>query len=170
MAGCSSGQAPDTTQRHVPRIDHRYLEDLAVGDTFSSPEYEITADQIIAYAQEFDPQPFYTDPVAAKDTFFAGLAASGWHTASVTMKLIVASAPFAHGIIGAGGELSWPAPTRPGEILNVDSEILKITPSGSKPQGLVQIESVTLNHDGETRQRLTANLVVPRRRDDAAQK
>lgn len=141
----------------------RYLEDLAVGDTFTSSTYEITADEIIAFASQFDPQPFHTDEIAAQDTFFAGLAASGWHTASLTMKLMVASFPVAHGIVGAGGEIAWPSATRPGDVLHVDSTVLKITPSRSRPQGMVQVESLTKNQHDEIRQRLVANQVVPRR-------
>lgn len=141
----------------------RYLEDLAVGDTFTSSTYEITADEIIAFASQFDPQPFHTDEIVAQDTFFAGLAASGWHTASLTMKLMVASLPVAHGIVGAGGEIAWPSATRPGDVLHVDSTVLKITPSRSRPQGIVQVESLTKNQHGEIRQRLVANQVVPRR-------
>lgn len=141
----------------------RYLEDLAVGDTFTSSTYEITADEIIAFARQFDPQPFHTDEIAAQDTFFAGLAASGWHTASLTMKLMVASLPVAHGIVGAGGEIAWPSATRPGDVLHVDSTVLKITPSRSRPQGMVQVESLTKNQHDEIRQRLVANQVVPRR-------
>lgn len=141
----------------------RYLEDLTVGDTFTSPSHELAAEQIIDYAKAFDPQPFHTDADAAQDTFFAGLAASGWHTASITMKLLVESLPVAHGIIGAGGEIWWPAPTRPGDILHVESTIAEITPSRSKPQGMMQVEALTKTQDGEVRQRLVANLVVPRR-------
>lgn len=140
-----------------------YLEDLSVGDTYTSPTHTLTTEEIIEYATRFDPQPFHTDEQAAEDTFFAGLAASGWHTASLTMKLVVVSVPFAHGIIGAGGELNWPAPTRPGETLHVESTITKITPSRSKPQGLVELESLTKNQDGEPRQHMVARLVVPSR-------
>jgi acyl dehydratase len=88
-----------------------YLDDLAIGDTFCSGELRIEASEIIAFARQFDPQPFHVDAEAAKDTFFEGLAASGWHTMALTMRLIVESVPFANGIIGAGGEVTWPRPT-----------------------------------------------------------
>lgn len=129
-----------------------YLEDIAVGDTYISSEHLVDADQIIAYAREFDPQPFHLDEEAAKDTFFQGLAASGWHTMSITMRLLVKSVPFAKGIIGAGGEISWPQPTRPGDILHVESTITEIKPSRSRPgQGLVTVESRTLSQTGDLR-------------------
>ena len=90
-----------------------YLDDLTVGQIFVSPTHEIDAAQIEAFAQQFDPQPFHLDAEAAKATFFSGLAASGWHVAAITMKLLVSGgAPIAGGIVGAGGEISWPKPTR----------------------------------------------------------
>ena len=122
------------------------------------------AKQIIAYAQQFDPQSFHLDEEAAKDSFFQGLAASGWHTMSITMKLLVQSLPFAKGVIGAGGEIAWPRPTRPGDILRVRSTIREIRPSRSRPdRGMVQTRSLTLNQEGEVLQELTANLLVFRK-------
>lgn len=121
-----------------------YLEDLAVGDIYTSSTHELTTEEIIEYATQFDPQPFHTDEEAAGDTFFAGLTASGWHTASLTMKLVVTSVPFAQGIIGAGGEIKRPAPTRPGETMtHVESKIATITASRSKQPGLIELESLT---------------------------
>jgi len=141
-----------------------YLDDLSAGDEFRSGEHRIDADQIKTYARQFDPQSFHVDEDAARDTFFGGLAASGWHTASITMKLLVDSLPFAHGVIGAGGEIRWPRPTRPGDVLSVRSTVLEITPSRSKPnQALVKLESLTVNQDGEVCQRLVANLLAFRR-------
>ena len=139
-----------------------YLEDLSVGDRFQSGEYALDAAQIKAFASQFDPQPFHTDEEAAKTTFFGGLAASGWHTAALTMKLMVESGiPLAEGIIGSGGELQWPKPTRPGDVLHVVSEVLDITPSRSKPgRAMVTMRCRTLNQRGEVLQYFTPKLVV----------
>src|ERR1700758_758496 len=104
-----------------------YLEDFTVGRRFTSAAHTLDAQQIKAFARQYDPQPFHLDEETAKDTFFAGLAASGWHVAAITMKLLVAGgAPIAGGIIGAGGEIAWPAPTRPGDVLHVESEVMEI--------------------------------------------
>jgi acyl dehydratase len=111
-----------------------YLDDLFVGQRFTSRTHVIDEAQIKAFAREFDPQPFHLDADTAKGTLFAGLVASGWHTASITMKLMVESGlPLAGGIIGVGGELAWPKPTRPGDTLHVESEVVEITPSRSRP-------------------------------------
>ncbi|RII76800.1 MaoC family dehydratase [Pseudomonas monteilii] len=137
-----------------------YLEDLAVGDVFLSDHYTLTAEQIIRYAQEFDPQPFHTDPDAARDTFFQGLAASGWQTAGITMRLLVASLPLARGIIGAGAEMAWPQATRPGDVLRVTSKILSISPSRSKPdRGIVVAECITSNQKNEVLQRMVTKIL-----------
>lgn len=142
-----------------------YLEDLHAGQTFVSGSHELHEEQIKAFASAFDPQPFHLDHEAAKDTLFGGLAASGWHTAAITMRLNVESGlPLAHGIIGAGGEIQWPAPTRPGDILHVESEVKEIVPSRSRPdRGIATIVSRTLNQRGDVLQILTAKLVVYRR-------
>src|SRR5471032_3598418 len=109
-----------------------YLEDFTVGQRFTSTTHAIDADQIKAFAARFDPQPFHTDEAAAQASFFHGLAASGWHTASITMSLLVRSGmPIAGGLIGAGGEIIWPRPTRPGDVLQATSEVLAVTPSRS---------------------------------------
>ena len=145
--------------------DRLYLDDLYVGQRFTSASHAIDAAQIKAFAAQFDPQPFHTDETTAKDTFFKGLAASGWHTAAVTMRLNVETGlPLTGGIIGAGGEINWPAPTRPGDTLHVESEVVEITPSRSKPdRGIAVILSRTVNQRGEVVQMLKAKLVVPRR-------
>ena len=145
--------------------DRLFLDDLAVGQKFVSGRHALTADEITAFAASFDPQPFHLDDDAARSTLFAGLAASGWHTAAVTMRLLVGGgAPLAGGIIGAGGEIEWPRPTRPGDVLQVESEVLDIVPSRSKPdRGMVRLRSETRNQNGETVQVLTARLIVPRR-------
>jgi acyl dehydratase len=142
-----------------------YLEDLSVGQTFTSGTRVIDADEIKRFAAEYDPQPFHTDEAAAKTSFFGGLAASGWHTAAVTMRLLVdGGAPVAGGVIGAGGEIAWPKPTRPGDVLRVESEIVEIKPSQSRPdRGIVTFQSKTRNQDGEILQILTAKLIVFRR-------
>jgi acyl dehydratase len=142
-----------------------YLEDLTVGDRFQSDGHELDAEQIKAFAVLFDPQPFHTDEEAAKSTFFGGLAASGWHTASITMRLLVQSGiPLANGIIGSGGQISWPQPTRPGDVLRVESEVMEITPSRSKPdRGMVQMRCETRNQRGEVLQHFLPKLVVMRR-------
>ncbi len=142
-----------------------YLDDLKVGQRFVSGAHVLDAAQIKAFAAQFDPQPFHLDEAAAKDSLFGGLAASGWHTAAITMKLLVeGGAPLAGGVIGAGGELNWPRPTRPGDTLHVESEIVAITPSRSRPdRGMVTVRSETLNQRGEVAQAMTSKLVVPRR-------
>lgn len=142
-----------------------FLDDLVVGQRFQSGTYALTEDQMIAFATEYDPQPFHLDKEAASATLFKGLAASGWHTAAITMRLLNGGgAPLAGGIIGAGGQIEWPRPTRPGDVLQVFSEILEIIPSRSKPQqGLVVLRAETKNQKDETLQVLTAKLIVPRR-------
>lgn len=142
-----------------------YLDDLRPGQRFSSATHALDAAQIKAFAAQFDPQAFHLDDEAARASLFGGLAASGWHTAAITMRLIVCGGvPLAGGVVGAGGELSWPRPTRPGDVLQVESEIIEITPSRSKPdRGMVTIRCETRNQRGEVVQVLTAKLVVPRR-------
>jgi len=141
-----------------------HLDDIAPGDEFLSSEYLVDAGQIVDFARQFDPQPFHLDEAAAKNSFFRGLAASGWHTGAITMKLLVESLPFAQGVIGAGGEISWPRPTRPGDVLHVKSTVIDVAASRSKPnQGIVTVESLTLNQDGEVCQRLVAKLLAFRK-------
>jgi acyl dehydratase len=145
--------------------DPLYLEDLAAGQRFTSGAHVVDAAEIKAYARQFDPQPFHLDEGTAKATFFGELVASGWHTASMTMKLLVDNGlPIAGGIIGAGGEVAWPAPTRPGDTLTVVSEILEVTPSRSRPdRGMVRVRCETRNQHGEAVQVMTAKLIAPRR-------
>jgi acyl dehydratase len=143
-----------------------YLEDLAVGQKFGSGTAVVERESIKSFAGEFDPQPFHLDEAAASASMFGGLAASGWHTAALTMRLIV-DGDFkpANGIIGAGiEELRWPRPVRPGDLLRVESEILEIRPSRSRPEiGLVKVRNTTLNQNGEPVQIFVANMLVPRR-------
>src|SRR5262245_16888182 len=142
-----------------------YLDDLHVGQRFASGTHRIDEAQIRAFAEQFDPQPFHLDAEAAKATLFAGLAASGWHTAAISMRLLVESGlPIAGGLIGAGGEIAWPRPTRPGAVLHVESEILELRPSRSRPdRGVATVRSETRNQSGEVVQVLVAKLIVPRR-------
>ncbi|MDR1228787.1 MAG: MaoC family dehydratase [Azoarcus sp.] len=141
-----------------------YLDDVAVGDRYVSQEYPLDTAGIKSFARDFDPQPFHLDEAAAEESFFGGLAASGWHTAAITMRLMVESVPFADGLIGAGVELSWPRPTRPGDALHVVSEITAVAPSKSKPdRGIVTLQSDTYNQRGEPVQRLVSRLLLFRR-------
>jgi acyl dehydratase len=145
--------------------DRLYLEDLHVGRRFMSGTYVIDEARIKEFAAEFDPQPFHLDNTAAQTSVFKGLAASGWHTAAIAMRLLVTGGlPIANGIIGFGGEIAWPKPTRPGDILHLESEIVEITASRSKPnQGTVTIQSTMRNQNGEAVYLLTAKLLVFRR-------
>lgn len=143
-----------------------YLEDLAVGQRFSTGSVTVDAEAIKAFAGAYDLQPFHLDEERARDTVFGGLAASGWHTAALSMRLLTENGtPFAGGIVGAGGEITWPRPTRPGDTLTVDIEVVEISPSKSRPdRGIVTVRNHTLNQTGEVVQILVAKLVVPRRR------
>lgn len=142
-----------------------YLEDFAPGQRFGgNTRIRIDERQVKSFASEFDPQPFHLDEGAASASIFRGLAASGWHTAAVTMRLLVDSEfQPAGGIVGAGfDELRWPRPVRPGDELRVESEVLEVRPSKSRPeQGLIKVRTNTLNQDGEVVQTSVGNLVVP---------
>jgi acyl dehydratase len=144
----------------------RYLEDFAIGQTFRSGRQLIDKERIKTFGAEFDPQPFHIDEEAARGTIFGGLAASGWHTAAVTMRLLVDSdiKPVG-GIVGAGfEEFRWTRPVRPGDELRVESEILEIRPSKSRTdQGLIKVRTTTLNQNDEAVQVTVGSLVVPRR-------
>ena len=147
-------------------MTRRYLEDFAVGQTFGSGRLRVEKERIKSFAAEFDPQPFHLDEAAARDSLFRGLAASGWHTAALTMRLLVESElKPAGGIVGAGfDEFRWPRPVRPGDELHLESKVLEVRPSKSRPdQGLVKLRTTTLNQDGEAVQISVGNLVVPRR-------
>ena len=145
-----------------------YLEDLHVGQRFSSGTHALDEDQVIAFASQFDPQPFHLDAAAAGAMFFGGLVASGWHTAAITMRLLVlGGVPIARGLIGVGAELSWPRPTRPGDVLRVESEVVEISPSRTRPdRGMVKVRSETRNQRDEVVQVLEARMMVPRRPSD----
>jgi acyl dehydratase len=142
------------------------LEDLAAGQVYRSASAVIDQAAITAFAAAWDPQPFHLDATAAAASLFGGLAASGWHTACHSMRLFVdGPLRIRGGLVGAGIELlRWPIPTRPGDVLRVETEILSVRPSASRPdRGLVRIRNVTLNQRGEVAQEMIATLVVPRR-------
>jgi len=142
-----------------------YFEDLPVGRRMTTGSLVVDAAAIKDFAARFDPQPFHLDEVAAEKTFFGGLVASGWHTAALTMRLLVTSGlPIAGGVIGAGGEVEWPRPTCPGDELTVICEVIDAKPSRSRPErGMVTVRTETRNQKGEVVQVMTARLVVPRR-------
>jgi acyl dehydratase len=131
----------------------------------TSGTFALDEAQVIAFARQFDPQPFHLDPRAAKGTFFGQLVASGWHTAAITMRLMVEGGlPVSGGIVGAGGEISWPRPTLPNSILHVVSEVLEVKPSRSRPdRGMVTVRAETRTQDDEVVQLLTTRVIVPRR-------
>ena len=144
----------------------RYLEDFAIGQTYGSGALRVSKEQIRRFAAEFDPQPFHVDEAAVRDTFFTGLAASGWHTAALTMRLLVDSEwKPAGGLIGAGvEELRWPKPVRPGDELRLQSEVIDARVSKSRPgHGVVKVRITTVNQNDEPVQTFIANLIVPRR-------
>jgi len=146
---------------------HLYLDDLSPGQRYSgTTRIRIEAERIKTFAAEFDPQPFHLDEDAASASIFRGLAASGWHTAALTMRLLVDSEfKLAGGLIGAGfDELRWPLPVRPGDELRLEIEVLDVRPSKSRPeQGMVKLRMSTLNQNQEIVQISVGNLVVPRR-------
>ena len=148
-------------------MSQRYFEDLKAGDRFKSGTYKVTEEQIVSFAREFDPQPFHLDPAVARQPMFKGLIASGWHTAAITMRLFVQTLNFAEGAIGLGvDELRWPNAVRPGDVLQVETEIVDLRESRSKPShGIVRIRNVTANQRGEVVQTMFASALVLRRKD-----
>jgi acyl dehydratase len=148
-----------------PTKELLYMQDLQVGRRFTSGTHALDEDQITSFAREFDPQPFHLDPVAAKETPFGGLAASGWHTAAITMRLQVAGGlPIAGGLLGLSGEFAWPTAARPSDALHVESEVVGNVPSRSgRPRGVVTVRSETKNQRGEVVQTMTVKLLVPGR-------
>ena len=125
-------------------MNEKYLEDFAAGQIYGSGHITVEEDRIKTFAAEFDPQPFHLDEDSARRSIFGGLAASGWHTAALTMRLLVESdfKP-AGGIIGEGfDEFRWPRPVRPVDQLHVESVVLDVRPSKSRPhQGLVKVRT-----------------------------
>lgn len=144
-----------------------YYEDLTPGRVFETASHTLSEDEIIAFASQFDPQPFHTDPEAAKTSFFDGLAASGWHTSSLTMRLITASElkHVANGLIGMGiKDMRWPRPTRAGDTLRAKVEVLGQKPSASQPGfGVVQLRWTALNQHDDIAMQLETAIWVARR-------
>jgi acyl dehydratase len=142
-----------------------FLDGLSVGQRFTSASHAVTEGEMLAFARQFDPQPFHLDAEAAKATLFGGLAASGWYTAAITMRLNVEGGlPIAGGLIGAGGEIAWPKPLRAGDVIHVESEVKDVAPSRSRAdRGIVTFESRTINQNGEVVQVVKPKLVVFRR-------
>jgi acyl dehydratase len=146
-------------------MSQHYFEDLKAGDRFKSATYQVSEEQLISFAREFDPQPFHLDAAVADQTMFKGLIASGWHTAAITMRLFVQTLNFAEGAIGLGvDELRWPNAVRPGDGLQVETEIIDLRVSRSKPNhGVVRLRNVTVNQHGEVVQTMSASALVLRR-------
>ena len=147
-------------------MNNRYLEDIQAGERFRSADYAVTEAEIIEYAKQYDPQPFHTNPVEARNSVFGGLVASGWFTAAITMRLIAQSeVRIAGGLIGMGvEELRWPRPVRPGDTLHVEVEVLEVRPSRSHlDRGIVRVRNLTLNQRNEAVQTMVTALFVPRR-------
>ena len=147
-------------------MSERYFEDVKVGDRFKSSTYKVTEEGIISFAREFDPQSFHLDSAKAKQTMFEGLIASGWHTAAITMRLFVQTLNFAEGAIGLGvDELRWANPVRPEDLLQVETEIIDLRESRSKPNhGIIRLRNVTTNQRGEIVQTMMASAMVPKRK------
>jgi acyl dehydratase len=147
-----------------------FLEDLSPGQRFRTGRRSLDLAAIQAFAREYDPQPFHTDPVAAKDTIFGELVASGWHTMAITMRLIVdGEAQLAWGFAGAGVEgLDWPHPVRPGDTLRAETEVVEVRPSKSKPdRGLARLRTTTYNQRDEPVMTFIAKIIVPKRNPGA---
>lgn len=145
-------------------VQSLYLEDIAVGQTFESAPHVLTVEEVKDFAGRYDPQFFHLDDEAARESLFGGLAASGWHTAATTMRLLVESVPFFGGLIGAGGEISWPRATRPGDAIRLRSEVTAVTPSRSRPErGMVNMRCETVNQHDEVVQVFTPKIVAWRR-------
>ena len=141
-----------------------YLDDLAPGQTFTTGTVTVTLEGSKAFAAEFDPQAFHLDEAAARASVFGALAASGWHTAALSMRLLVdGGLMIAGGLVGLGGEMHWPRPTFPGDTLQVTSEVLTVRVSASKPdRGIVTVRNTTLNQRGEPVQVFVVKMLVPR--------
>lgn len=146
-------------------MNERYFDDLRAGEKFTSDAFEVPATAIIEFAEKFDPQKFHLNPKEAERSIFKGLVASGWHTAAITMRLFVHTLNFAEGAIGLGvDELRWPNAVRPNDQLRVETEIVDLRESKSKPNhGIVRLRNLTTNQDGEIVQTMFASALVPKR-------
>jgi acyl dehydratase len=142
-----------------------WFEDLTLGMRFKSDEIAVSKEDIKRFAAEFDPQPFHLDEAAAEKTAFKGLAASGWHTAAISMALTVKIRPFGpHPLMGLGvDDLRWMMPVRPGDVLHVEGEVVELIPSRTKPQGIAKIKWTAYNQRGEAVYTFTPIGIVPRR-------
>jgi acyl dehydratase len=137
----------------------RYFEDIAVGETERFGSYEVTRDEIVAFAERWDPQPFHLDEDAAEDSMFGGLVASGWHTACICMRLMVDGYLSDAASMGSPGidELRWLEPVRPGDVLSVRVEVLdKRASEGMPGTGIVQNEWVVEDADETPKMRMTS--------------
>lgn len=161
----TAGLSPGPDEAGAGSAASFYLDDLEVGQRFTSGSLTVTEAEIKAFAARFDPQPFHLDEAAAEESVFGELVASGWHTASLSMRLMVeGELRIAGGLIGMSGEMTWPRPTRPGDVLSVETEVLEVVPSKSRPdRGIATVRSTTLNQLGEPLQIATFKLMVPRR-------
>jgi acyl dehydratase len=146
-------------------MKERYFDDLKLGDKFQSETFEVSGKAIIEFAEKFDPQKFHLNQKVAERSIFKGLVASGWHTAAITMRLFVQTLNFAEGAIGLGvDELRWPNAVRPGDSLRVETEIVDLRESKSKPKhGIIRLRNVTTNQRGEIVQTMFASAMVRRR-------
>jgi acyl dehydratase len=141
-----------------------YFDDLTLGVSLTSATHQMTEARIKSFAAEFDPQPFHLDDEAAKSSIFGGLAASGWHTAAASMRLLVDCLPLAGGIIGTGGDISWPKPVRPGDTIQVTLTVTALSPSRSRPdRGSVTLRAETRNQHGEIVQVFNPTVILRRR-------
>ena len=142
-----------------------WFEDLALGMRFKSPEKLVTREEIKRFALEFDPQGYHLDEAAAERSVFKGLAASGWHTAAISMRLAVEARPFGpHPLLGLGvDDLRWLAPVRPDDVLRLEGEVVELTPSRTRPQGTVRVKWTAFNQRGEPVYTFTPIGIVPRR-------
>ncbi|HEX3420689.1 MAG TPA: MaoC family dehydratase [Candidatus Udaeobacter sp.] len=155
---------------NVAAMKEHYFEDLKIGDRFKSESLNVTEKQLIEFAHKFDPQMFHLSRKGAERTIFKGLIASGWHTAAITMRLFVQTLNFAEGAIGLGvDELRWPHVVRPGDVLTVETEIVDLRPSRSRPgYGIIRLRNVTKNQSGEIVQTMLASAMMPRREHQGA--
>ena len=142
-----------------------WFDDLVLGMRFKSPDRQVTREEIKRFALEFDPQPYHLDENAAERTPLKGLAASGWHTAAIAMRLAVEVRPFGpHPLLGLGvDDLRWLAPVRPGDVIHIEGEVVELTPSKTKPQGIVRVKWTAFNQNGDPVYTFTPIAVVPRR-------
>jgi acyl dehydratase len=141
-----------------------YFEDFYVGQKFDSiGSYKVTAAEIKEFGQKYDPQPFHLDEAAGEGSFFKGLAASGWLTAAIVMRLRVQSITVAGGMIGAGvEEMRWTTPVRPNDTLRSEIEVLGVRHSNSrKDYGIVRTRSIAYNQRNEVVMRATVNFLAP---------